>query len=94
MNRAFSALIGLWGNEPRALPWAGLNDAFGVSNALSFGHISMSFGDLCRSVKGDLLINAGKDLHLFQLLRGVNRWSCTVMLPQEPSRHKYPISLP
>ena len=31
MSRAFSAPDGFWGREPRALPWAGMNDAFGVS---------------------------------------------------------------
>src|SRR6266705_409088 len=30
MNRAFSAPNGLGGDEPRALPWAGMKDAFGV----------------------------------------------------------------
>ena len=30
MNRAFSA-DGFWADEPRALPWAGMNDALGVS---------------------------------------------------------------
>jgi hypothetical protein len=33
MNRAFSAGGRLWGNEPRAFCWAGMNDAFGVSTA-------------------------------------------------------------
>src|ERR1039458_4896298 len=32
MSRAFSAINGL-GHEPRPLAWAGMNDAFGVSNA-------------------------------------------------------------
>ena len=31
MNRAFSA-DGFWADEPRALPWAGMNDALGVSH--------------------------------------------------------------
>jgi len=31
MTRAFSAQYGFGGREPRALPWAGMNDAFGVS---------------------------------------------------------------
>ena len=31
MSRAFSAPDGFWGHEPRALPWAGMSDAFGVS---------------------------------------------------------------
>ena len=31
MNRAFSA-DGVWADEPRALPWAGMNDALGVSH--------------------------------------------------------------
>jgi hypothetical protein len=30
MNRAFSARNGFFGDGPRALPWAGMNDAFGV----------------------------------------------------------------
>ena len=33
MSRAFSAPDGFWDHEPRALPWAGMNDALGVSNA-------------------------------------------------------------
>jgi hypothetical protein len=31
MTRAFSAQYGFGGHEPRALPWAGMSDAFGVS---------------------------------------------------------------
>jgi len=31
MSRAFSAPDGSWGHEPRALPWAGMSDALGVS---------------------------------------------------------------
>jgi len=31
MNRAFSAYMGLGAYEPRALPWAGMKDAVGVS---------------------------------------------------------------
>ena len=30
MSRAFSAPDGFWGHEPRALPWAGMNDTLGV----------------------------------------------------------------
>jgi hypothetical protein len=30
MTQAFS-LIGICGNEPRALPWAGMKQAFGVA---------------------------------------------------------------
>jgi hypothetical protein len=32
MNRAFSAQKGLWPDKPRALPWAGMKDAVGVSD--------------------------------------------------------------
>ena len=32
MSRAFSAGKGLLADQPRALPWAGMNDAFGVGN--------------------------------------------------------------
>ena len=32
MNRAFSATDGFWAMNPGRLPWAGMNDAFSVSN--------------------------------------------------------------
>jgi hypothetical protein len=35
MSRAFSAPDSFWDHEPRALPWAGMNDAFGVSESES-----------------------------------------------------------
>ena len=44
MSRAFSASDGFGGHEPRALPWAGMNDAFGVSFGVSkCAHNAASF---------------------------------------------------
>jgi len=40
MSRAFSAPDGFWGDEPRALPWAGMNDALGVSNGGSCSRLT------------------------------------------------------
>ncbi len=44
MKRAFSALRYFCGHEPRALPWAGMRDAFGVTSTCSLP----SYGP-CRS---------------------------------------------
>ncbi len=49
MNRAFSARNSYFGCEPRALPWAGMNDAFGVdpSEQVEFlGGISAALNDM------------------------------------------------
>ena len=42
MSRAFSAPDGFWGHEPRALPWADMSDALGVSIRGSFLVLSHS----------------------------------------------------
>ena len=34
MSRAFSARNDLWGDVPRALPWAGMNQAFGLKTSV------------------------------------------------------------
>ena len=41
MNRAFSALNLLWVASPRALPWVGMKDAFGVIEVLGAGLLDL-----------------------------------------------------
>ena len=70
MNRAFSAPGGFWGHDPRALPWAGMNDAFGVSIgrlwSLKCAHKTASFWpeELCLAPATDL--SSSLRLHRFR----------------------------
>ena len=57
--------MGFWADEPRALPWAGMNDALGVSNLalpLDLGSILLSKNSVLRPrERADIPVRFGVD---------------------------------